>query len=140
MKELPPIDLDGFDPPWRATEYHWGPPVPHTDGRPWKDHQYHTEILAQYDHDYLGIHLFVQVWDYAQQDDPDQRWQYLLLRHAPRRYVNAEGAIEYTTWGWTIAMEYEVEKFGRVPSYAEVGASVDLWVQSPDILRFLLQG
>ena len=144
MKELPPIDLDGFAPNWGAGEYTWGAPVAYPSNSPlqgqWKDHQYHVEVLGWYYHDYLGTHIFAQVWDYAQQDDPDQRWQYVLLLHRPTRYLNRQtGVIESSEWAWSIRKEYEVEKFGRPPSYAEVGADVDTWVTSPDYLRPLLQ-
>jgi hypothetical protein len=134
LPDLPPTNLDGFDPPWGASEYEWGPPVLH-NGQPWHDHQYHVEILGWYYHDYLGTHVYAQVWDYAQQADPNQRWQYMLFLHRPTRYVDAYGAIESTDWSWAIRMEYD-----HVPSYAEVGVSVDQWVTSPEILRFIIQG
>jgi hypothetical protein len=134
LPDLPPIDLDGFDPPWAASEYAWGPPVPRGNVY-WKDHQYHVEVLGWFYHDYLGTHIYAQVWDYAQQDDPNQRWQYVLLLNRPTRYVDGYGAIESSTWDWVVRIEYD-----HFPSYAEVGADVDNWVTCPEILRFLIQG
>ena len=141
LPDLPRIDLDGFDPPWGAAEYEWGPPVEH-NGQPWQDHAYHVEILGWFYHDYLGTHVFAQVWDYGQQTDPHQRWQYVLLLHRPTRHVDAEGCIVHTDWAWAIANEYPAypEWSDSVPTYAQVGADVDRWVTCPEILRFLIQG
>ena len=140
LPDLPRIDLDGFDPEWGASEYVWGPPVPHGNVY-WKDHQYHVEILGWFYHDYLGTHIYAQVWDYAQQDDPNQRWQYMLLLHRPTQHVDADGAIHYTEWAWGITREYEAfPEWKGVPTYAQVGADVDQWVTCPEILRFLIQG
>jgi hypothetical protein len=138
VRELPPIDLTGFNPGWGDFEHSWGMSALH-DGKPWKEHQYHAEILGRFDHDYLGIHLFIQVWDYAQQSDPDQRWQYILVLHRPNRYVNADGDIEYADWDWVIRTEYETDEARRFPTYAEVGADVDIWLQAPDHLRFIVE-
>ena len=144
LPDLPVVNLDGFDPPWGAAEYVWGPPVPSpTDDRvAWKDHQYHIEILGWYYHDYLGTHIYAQVWDYGQQTDPHQRWQYMLFLNRPTQHIDSDGAIHYTEWAWAIRKEYEAfpEWSDSVPSYAQVGADVDLWVNSPEILRFLIQG
>lgn len=150
LPDLPRINLDGFAPDWGVAEYVWGPPVPMpaTDERivwtseVWKDHAYHAEILGWYYHDYLGTHIYAQVWDYAQQTDPNQRWQYVLLLHRPTRHVDGDGAIVLTEWAWAIANEYPAypEWSDSVPSYAQVGADVDRWVTCPEILRFLLQG
>jgi hypothetical protein len=138
VRELPPISLDGFAPSWGDFEHTWGPPVLH-DGEPWQANQYHCEILGRYDHDYLGAHLYVQVWDYAQQGEPDQRWQYLLLLHRPKRYVDDADLIVGTGWDWVIRNEWPVAKFGRPPTFAEVGADVDLWLQCPEVLRFIIE-
>ena len=144
LPDLPRIDLDGFDPPWGAAEYVWGPPVrsPHDDRVWWKDHAYHVEILGWFYHDYLGTHIYAQVWDYGQQTDPNQRWQYMLLLHRPTRHVDHDGSIVSTEWAWAISKEYEAfpEWSDSVPSYAQVGADVDQWVKCPEILRFLIQG
>jgi hypothetical protein len=138
MKELPAINLDGFEPPFGCFEYTWGPPVDH-DGTHWQDHQYHAEVLAWYYHDYLGTHAFIQVWDYAQQSDPDQRWQYLLVLHRPGRHVNSEGVIVHTEWAWTIRNEYEDLWIDGGPGHAKVAADVDLWLKTPEYLRFVLE-
>ena len=144
LPDLPRIDLDGFAPEWGASEYCWGPPVrsPHDDSVWWKDHAYHVEILGWFYHDYLGTHIYAQVWDYQQQTDPNQRWQYMLFLHRPTQHVDAEGLIHYTSWEWAIVQEYEAfpEWSKSVPSYAQVGADVDRWVTCPEILRFIIQG
>lgn len=138
MRELPPVSLDDFAPPWGASEYAWGAPVTH-DGAYWQDHQYYVEILGWFYHDYLGTHLFVQVWDYAQQDDPDQRWQYMLLLHRPTRRTDGGGLIVDTGWEWTIRCEYEGREDHLGPSFVEVGRDVDLWLEAPDVLRFIIE-
>lgn len=139
MRELPAINLDGFNPS-SSCEHMWGAAVVR-DGRVWKEHQYHAEILGRFDHDYLGTHLFVQVWDYAQQDDPDQRWQYVLLLDRPQRFVGESGCIEYTEWAWCIRTEYEHDETNsyHAPTFAQVGADVDVWLQAPEVLRFILE-
>jgi hypothetical protein len=136
VRELPPIELEGFDPAFGCGEYTWGPHVYNGDVF-WKDHQYHAEMLSWHYHDYLGTHAFLQVWDYAQQDDPDQRWQYVLLLHRPERHVNAEGDIVGGDWAWTIRSEWEAET--GVPGFAEVGGLIDLWLKAPDVLRFIIE-
>lgn len=128
INDLPSIDLTGFEPPFALGEYEWGPAVTH-DGAAWKDHAFHVETLALFDHDYLGTHMFVQVWDYRQQEDPEQRWQHMLLLHHPGE----------AGWGWTIRREYEAREDHRAPSYADVGADVDLWLGAPEYLRFILE-
>ena len=133
MRELPPIDLTGFNPGWGDHEHSWGQCALH-EGKPWKENRYHCEILGRFNHDYMGSHLYVQVWDYAQQDDPDQRWQYMLLLDRPTRHVDEDGLIVGGEWNWTIRSEYE-----ELPSYAQVGADVDLWVTAPEILRFIVE-
>ena len=138
VRELPPINLASFEPSFGCCEYEWGAPVPHGNVH-WKDHQYHVECLAWHYHDYLGTHLYVQVWDYAQQDDPDQRWQYMLLLHRPTRHVDADGDIIGGTWDWTIRTEYEAREDHRGPSHAQVGADIDLWLEAPDFLRFIVE-
>ena len=123
MNELPPISLDGFDPPFRLGEYEWGPPVDHDD-EPWKQHRWHVETLALYDHDHLGTHMYAQVWDYGSQTAPGQRWQYVLFLHRN----GADG------WRWVIQREY-----AGLPSYRDVGDDVDTWVTAPPALRFVLE-
>jgi hypothetical protein len=137
VKELSAVSLDGFEPSWGDCEVHWGPAVDY-NGAHWKDYQYHAEVLARFDHDYLGTHLFVQVWDYAQQDDPDQRWQYMLLLHRPERIVE-DGAIVHTDWAWCIRVEYEEPWTEGGPSYAKVGEDVDIWLRAPEYLRFIIE-
>jgi len=137
MPELPAIDVTDFAPPFGCGEYEWGPPADH-DGCAWKEHQYHVEVLSWHYHDYMGTHAYVQVWDYAQQDDPGQRWQYMLLLHRPIREYDADGAITGGTWSWVIQCEYEVVDH-RPPSHATVGADVDRWVTAPDFLKFILE-
>jgi hypothetical protein len=145
LRELPVINLDGFDPKFGEAEYSWGPAVTAKGGLVadtewhWQDHQYHVEFLSWHYHDYLGTHAYVQVWDYAQQDDPDQRWQYMLLLHRPTRHTNDDGAIVNSTWAWTIRMEYEPLAEQRAPSHAQVGADIDVWLQAPDFLRFIVE-
>ena len=132
------ISLDGFDPPFGCSEYVWGPAATH-DGQPWKEHQYHAEILSWHYHDYMGTHALLQVWDYAQQADPAQRWQYVLVLHYPKRYTDPDGVIIDTDWRWAIRMEYESNWAERKwPTNAEVGADIDQWLQAPEALRFLL--
>lgn len=138
MTELAPIDLAGFAPPFGCSEYAWGPSVNHEDAH-WKDHAYHVEVLGWFYHDYLGTHLFVQVWDYTQQDHPDQRWQFMLLLHRPSRLTNTDDQIVKSEWAWTIRKEYPHHDDMRPPSYAEVGADVDLWLEAPEILRFIIE-
>lgn len=125
---LPPIDLDGFDLPFKLGEYSWGPPVPlvrdNVTTFPWQDHQYHVETLALFDHDYLGVHAFVQVWDYAQQNHPDQRWQYMLLYHSPNRIFDEDGCVIGGAWAWEVQSVYEVRPFN-----AQVGADIDVWAE-----------
>lgn len=139
MKDLPPINLTGFDPEFGAAEYEWGDPVLTADGWYWKPCQYHVEILSWNYHDYLGTHLFVQVWDYAQQDDPEQRWQYMLLLHRPTRHTDAEGVIVGGEWAWTIRVEYEGREDHGGPSFAQVGSDIDVWLEAPEILRFIVE-
>lgn len=97
----------------------------------WKAHRYHGEVLASFDHDYLGTHLLMQVWDYGMQDHPDQGWQYVLMLHGCDR-VYRQGAIVSTSWHWTIHREYD-----HCPSYAEVGGDIDVWLRAPEPMRFL---
>ena len=138
MRELPPIDLADFDPTFGVSEYEWGPAVPY-NGAPWHDHQYHVEFLSWHYHDYLGTHAFVQVWDYAQQGDPDQRWQMMLLLHRPTRHINAYGDIVGGEWHWTIRKEYETPWSQGGPSHTEVGGDIDLWLEAPEHLRFVIE-
>jgi hypothetical protein len=138
MRELPPTSLKGFDPKYGVVEYEWGDPLPR-NGEPWKDHQYHAEILSWHEHDYLGIHAFMQVWDYGQQDDPDQRWQYMLLLLRPARHIDEEGFVKTTGWSWVIRTEYETTEEQRFPTHAQVGADIDLWLTTPEYLRFILE-
>lgn len=142
MSELPAIDLEGFDPKLGCGEYEWGPPVTNPyeqwKGQPWQDHAFHMEVLSWHYHDYMGTHAFVQVWDYRQQTDDEQRWQYLLLLHRPTKEV-VNGVVVSTEWAWTIAREYEVGKDQRPPTNAEVGADVDRWLEAPDVLKFILE-
>jgi hypothetical protein len=139
VRELPPINLDGFEPSFGCAEYEWGAPVPLSSGDPWQDHQYHVEFLSWHYHDYLGTHAYVQVWDYAQQDDPDQRWQMMLLLHRPSRHVDVDDCIVGGTWAWTIRIEYEEPWSEGGPSHAQVGADIDLWLEAPEILRFIVE-
>ena|SRR6478752_1907071 len=139
MKELPAIDLSGFHAPYGCSEYEWGcaaeyPPNPNGLKGVWKEHRYHVEILSWHYHDYMGTHAFVQVWDYAQQNDPDQRWQYMLLLNRPIRQYDADGSIIGSDWGWVIQCEYE-----GYPTHAQVGADIDLWEAAPESLRFILE-
>ena len=138
MEELPIINLAGFDPDFGICEYAWGDPVSHA-GAPWQDHQYHTEVLSWHYHDYLGTHAYVQVWDYAQQSNPGQRWQYMLLLHRPSRQTTADGLIAGSTWEWTIRREYEAREGQHAPSHVEVAIDIDAWLAAPDILRFLIE-
>lgn len=78
MKQLEPISLDGFAPPFTLGEYSWGAAALH-NGAVWKEHRYAMETLALFDHDYLGVHLYAQVWDYGMQEHADQRWQFFLF-------------------------------------------------------------
>lgn len=147
MKELPPIDLTEFDPPFGCSEYEWGPPVPLPDypesplppGGLWQDHAFHVEILSWHYHDYMGTHAYVQVWDYRQQLDPDQRWQMMLLLHCPKRTLDEDGCIIGTDWRWVIRKEYEQPWSQGGPRHAEVGADIDTWIAAPDELRFILE-
>lgn len=143
LPDLPPISLDGFAIDWACTEYEWGPPVDYPPGAKltgqWKQHAFHCEVLGRYYHDYLGTHLFVQVWDYRQQDDPNQRWQYMLFLHRPA-YEPVSG--ERGEWAWALYHEYpaiEGDKW-HMPTFAQVGEDVDRWRSTPDALRFLIQG
>jgi hypothetical protein len=138
VNELPTINLDGFEPSFGVSEYEWGAPVPHGNVY-WQDHQYHVEFLSWHYHDYLGTHAFVQVWDYAQQGDPDQRWQMMLLLHRPTRHINADGDIIGGTWAWTIRIEYDEPWSQGGPSHTAVGADIDLWLEAPEILRFIVE-
>ena len=131
MRDLAPISLDLFEPDFGRGEYEWGCAAMH-DGKPWKEHQYHVEFLSWHYHDYMGTHAFVQIWDYAAQDDPDQRWQFLLLRHEPTRIYNDDGAITGSTWAWTIARQYPGREDHRGPTHAEVGADIDAWMKNPN--------
>jgi hypothetical protein len=139
MRDLPAINLTGFEPVYGTVEYEWGDPVFTADGWYWKPCQYHAEILAWFEHDYLGYHAFAQVWDYAQQDDPEQRWQYVLLLYRPTRQTNAEGLITGSSWDWCLRVEYEGREDHRGPSYALVGADVEVWLRAPEVLRFIVE-
>lgn len=139
MRELPAINLDGFAPSYGTIEYEWGDPVLTPDGWYWKPCQYHVEVLSWHDHDYLGCHAFVQVWDYAQQDDPDQRWQFMLLLQRPIKHINAAGLIVGGEWAWCIRNEYEGREDHRGPSNAQIGADIDVWLEAPEIIRFLIE-
>jgi hypothetical protein len=131
--ELAAVSLDGFAPSFGVCEYTWGPYVMH-NGVYWKPERYHVEFLAWYYHDYMGTHAYVQVWDYSQQNHPDQRWQYMLLLHKPIRTLDDDGCVVNTAWGWTIRSEYE-----GCTDYAQVGADIDLWIKAPSTLRFILE-
>lgn len=133
---LAPISLDGFDPDHHCSEYEWGPAVtmpaypshPEWEGQPWKDHAYHAEILGWFNHDYLGTHVYIQVWDYSQQLHPDQCWQYFLFVESPTYTREPEyNAIVHTDWNWTIQRQYE-SGYPAGHSYAQVGADVDQWI------------
>lgn len=139
LPDLPVVELDEFEPDFGAMEYFWGPPV-QADGVHWKDHQYHAEILSWHYHDYLGTHVFMQVWDYAQQSDPNQRWQYYLVLHRPDERDWDIRPPRAGDWRWVIRKEYETPWTEGGPTHAEVGADVDLWLRSPKELRFLLEG
>ena len=96
-------------------------------------------MLSWHYHDYLGTHAYVQVWDYRQQQHPDQRWQYMLLLHRPTRVVDPAGVTVGSEWAWTIRCEYEAREDHRGPSHAKVGADIDVWLEAPEVLRFIVE-
>jgi hypothetical protein len=142
--DLPPIDLTGFEPPFGCGEYSWGRPVtfgeamddvsglvpPVDPSDQWQEHAYHAEILSWHYHDYMGSHVFVQVWDYSQQRSPHQTWRFYLLVHEPfYTYETFDGvrAIVATNWAWRVQVAYEDHWRDGTPAAAGVGADVDAW-------------
>ena len=130
---MEPIKLWGFNPTPSLGSYNWGPAAVRSNGEVWKEHRYSMETLATFDHDYLGWHLYAQVWDYGMQEHPDQRWQYFLFLHGADR-VYRDGFIVDTQWDWCIHREY----FEGLPTYSAVGDDVDRWLRAPEPIRFLL--
>jgi len=125
-----PIDTTGFNPTIGHSEYQWGcaaeyPPNLNGLRGVWKEHRYHCEVLSWHYHDYMGIHAFVQVWDYANQGSPDQQWEYALLIHHPIYEFDADGSIVGSDWVWAVQVEYD-----GPPKHAQVGADIDAWFDS----------
>lgn len=123
-RELPALTESGFlpDPPdYRSSEWVYSyPPGVTVNGF---DKWLHIEVIATFDHDYMGVHYFVQAWDYRCQDDPDQRWQYMMLFRCSEN-------------GWRTRVVHEFEDH---PNFAEVGRLVDEYRECPEALRFMLR-
>lgn len=82
-------------------------------------------MLALFDHDYLGTHFLLQVWDHRHQADPDLHWQYVLALHSNRR--------DGTGWTTRIVAEYGYDCLMQAAQH------VDQWLKTPECLRFMLE-